>query len=100
MTKKSIAKTLEQQRVLIFNSRKPKITPLLEPLGVDSAYLDNGEALYNEVIQLSEIQKKEQQEESLMIIFKKQKVSAKKNINVIAKLLKWLLVLIRIFKTG
>ncbi|MFC2104771.1 hypothetical protein ACFLS4_05420, partial [Bacteroidota bacterium] len=77
-----------------------KITPLLEPLGVDSAYLDNGEALYNEVIQLSEIQKKEQQEESLMIIFKKQKVSAKKNINVIAKLLKWLLVLIRIFKTG
>lgn len=65
MTKKSIAQTLEQQRVLIFNSRKPEIAPLLETLGVDSAYLDNGETLYNEVIQLSENQKKEQQEESL-----------------------------------
>ncbi len=56
MTKKSIAQTLEQQRVLIFNSRKPEIAPLLETLGVDSAYLDKGEALYNEVTQLPENQ--------------------------------------------
>ncbi len=65
MARKTIAQTLEKQRVLIFNSSKPEIAPLLETLGVDSAYLDNGEALYNEVIQLSENQKKEQQEESL-----------------------------------
>lgn len=65
MTKKSIAETLEKQRVLIFNSRKPEIAPLLETLGVDSAYLDNRETLYNEVINLLENQKKEQQEESL-----------------------------------
>ena len=65
MPRKTIAQTLEQQRVLIFNSRKPEIAPLLETLGVNSAYLDNGEALYNDVIQLSENQKKEQQEESL-----------------------------------
>lgn len=65
MARKTIAEALEKQRVLIFNSRKPEIAPLLETLGVDSAYLDNGEALYNEVINLSENQKKEQQEESL-----------------------------------
>lgn len=65
MARKTIAETLEQQRVLIFNSRKPEIAPLLEAFGVDNAYLNKGEALYNEVIQLSENQKKEQQEESL-----------------------------------
>jgi hypothetical protein len=65
MARKSIAETLEKHRVLIFNSRKPEITPLLVPMGVDSAYLDNGEAIYNEVIQLGVNQKKEQQEESL-----------------------------------
>jgi hypothetical protein len=65
MARKTIAETLENYRVLIFNSRKPEITPLIETLGVDSAYLDSGEILYNEVLRLSEKQKKEQQEESL-----------------------------------
>ena len=65
MARKSIAETLEMQRVLIFNSRKPEIASKLQSYGVDSAYIDAGELLYNEVIQLAENQKREQQEESL-----------------------------------
>ena len=65
MARKTIAQTLEQQRVLIFNSSKPEVASLLESFGIDSKYLQKGEILYNEVIQLSETQKKEQQEESL-----------------------------------
>jgi hypothetical protein len=65
MSRKTIAQTLEDQRVLIFNSSKPEIAPLLKGLGADAAYLKKGEALYNMVIALSKKQKKEQQEESL-----------------------------------
>lgn len=65
MARKTIAQTLEQQRVLIFNSSKPEVASLLEVFGIDSKYRKKGELLYNEVIQLAETQKKEQQEESL-----------------------------------
>lgn len=58
MARKTIAETLEQQRVLIFNSRKPEIATKLETFGIDTVYIDNGENLYNEVIQLSDDQKK------------------------------------------
>lgn len=65
MSRKTIAQTLEEQRVLIFNSSKPEIAPLLEGLSADATYLKKGKALYDIVITLSEKQKKEQQEESL-----------------------------------
>ena len=65
MTKRSIAETLKKQRVLIFNSRKPEIASKINIYGADSVYIDKGEGLYNEVIHLTENQKKEQQEESL-----------------------------------
>lgn len=65
MARKTIAQTLEEQRVLIFNSSKPEIAPLLADMGADPAYIKTGEQLYNAVISLSETQKKEQQEESL-----------------------------------
>lgn len=65
MPRKTIAQTLEEQRVLIFNSSKPEIAPLLAGMGVDAAHLMIGEELYNSVIALSKKQKKEYQEESL-----------------------------------
>jgi len=65
MKKKSIAKTLEEQRVLIFNSSKPEIAPLLAKMGIDNPHLIIGETLYNDVIDISAIQKKESQEKSL-----------------------------------
>lgn len=65
MATETIAETLKKQRVLIFNSKKPEIAPKLAQYGVDSAYQTRGENLYNEVIALSETQKKEYQEESL-----------------------------------
>lgn len=65
MARKTIAQTLEEQRVLIFNSSKPEIAPLLAAMGINEDYLKNGEKLYNTVIDLSESQKREQQAESL-----------------------------------
>lgn len=65
MATKSFAQTLQENRVLIFNSSKPEIAPKLAKYGVDSDYLSKGVSLYNEVISLSENQKKEYQEESL-----------------------------------
>ena len=65
MSRKTIAQTLEEQRVLIINSSKPEIAPLIKGMGADAAYLKKGEGLYNSVISLSKKQKKEYQEESL-----------------------------------
>jgi hypothetical protein len=65
MSRKTMAQILEKQRVLIFNSSKPQIAPLIADLGADAAHLKKGEALYNNVLSLSKIQKKEQQEGSL-----------------------------------
>ncbi|MBI9067515.1 MAG: hypothetical protein JEZ09_09510 [Salinivirgaceae bacterium] len=65
MARKTIAQTLEEQRVLIFNSSKPEIAPLLLAMGIDADYLKLGENIYNTVVNLSATQKKEQQEESL-----------------------------------
>ena len=65
MARKTIAQILEEQRVLIFNSSKPEIAPLLEGMGTDAANLKKGITIYNTVITLSEKQKKERQEESL-----------------------------------
>jgi len=65
MGRKTLSDTLEEQRELIFNSSKSEIAPLLSQMGIDSAYLTSGEALYNKVINLFETQKKENQEERL-----------------------------------
>ncbi len=65
MATETIAQTLQRQRVLIFNSKKPEVAPKLAQFGVDAAYQSNGESLYNEVITLYKKQKKEHQEESL-----------------------------------
>ncbi|MBI9067753.1 MAG: hypothetical protein JEZ09_10710 [Salinivirgaceae bacterium] len=65
MVTKKIAQTLKEQRVLIFNSSKPEIAPLLAQMGIDEAHLKSGEELYNKVIALSDQQKKEDQEASL-----------------------------------
>lgn len=65
MTRKTIAQSLEEKRVLIFNSNRSEVAPQLASLGADSEFISKGELLYNEVITLGESQKKEQQEESL-----------------------------------
>ena len=41
------------------------MAPLLETLGIDAAYIDKGEALYNEATRLVNDQKKEYQEQDL-----------------------------------
>lgn len=65
MSRKTIAQTLEEQRVLIFNSKKPEIATQLEAMGLGADYLSQGENLFNEIMSLREIKNKEQQEESL-----------------------------------
>jgi hypothetical protein len=65
MARKTLTQKLEAARLLIFNSRDTTIAPLLDAIGIDSAYLDQGEALYNETMQLIDDQKTEYQEQNL-----------------------------------
>ena len=65
MARKTLTEKLESARLLIFNSRDSQVAPLLETLGIDAAYIDKGEALYNEATRLVNDQKKEYQEQDL-----------------------------------
>ncbi len=64
-TSKTLADRLQTYRVLIYNSRDEEIATLLEDIGVDGPYIDRGDALYTETMNLVEQQKKEYQEQSL-----------------------------------
>ena len=63
MARKTLIDKLESYRVLIVNSRGAEVAPLLKELGIDTAYLDAGEALYKEASALVNQQKKEYQEQ-------------------------------------
>ena len=65
MATKTLTDKLESSRVLIFNSRDAEVAALLDSMGIDTAYIDEGEALYNETMTLVDQQKKEYQEQSL-----------------------------------
>lgn len=65
MPKNSITEKLQASRVLIFNSKDAEVATLLDAIGIDTAYIDAGEALYTETMQLQEDRKEEQQEQSL-----------------------------------
>src|SRR5690606_35438238 len=60
---KSMNSKLDSFRALIFNCRDEEIAPELATQGVEAEFLDEGEGLYNEVMRLMEVQKKEYQEE-------------------------------------
>ena len=60
---KSINSKLDSFRALILNCRNEDIAPQLATQGVDAEFLDEGEALFDEVMRLMELQKKEYQEE-------------------------------------
>ena len=57
MASKTLTNKLESMRLLIFNSKDPQVAPLLETMGIDTTYIDKGEALYNEVTRLVDDQK-------------------------------------------
>ncbi len=59
---KSLSNKMQDFRTLIFNSNEPQITSKLKDVGIDAAYLTNGQTLYNKTEQLIEKQKKEYQE--------------------------------------
>lgn len=65
MSTKKLSKKLESYRLLIFNSKDAQIAPLLTALGVDKGYINQGEALYTQTMQLVDTQKKEYQDQSL-----------------------------------
>ena len=65
MATKTLADKLESSRILIFNSRDAEVAALLNEMGIDTAYIEVGEALYNETMILVDQQKKEYQEQSL-----------------------------------
>lgn len=65
MASKTLTNKLESIRLLIFNSKDPQVAPLLETMGIDTTYIDKGEALYNEATRLVDDQKKEYQEQNL-----------------------------------
>ena len=47
MATKTLADKLESSRVLIFNSRDAEVAALLNEMGIDTAYIEVGETLYN-----------------------------------------------------
>ena len=65
MATNTLADKLESYRLLIFNSRDARVAPLLDAIGINSSYIEQGVALYNETMQLVDQQKKEYQEQSL-----------------------------------
>ena len=65
MASKTLTNKLESIRLLIFNSKDPQVAPLLEKMGIDTTYIEKGEALYNEATRLVDDQKKEYQEQNL-----------------------------------
>ncbi|MEQ6120795.1 hypothetical protein [Reichenbachiella sp. MALMAid0571] len=65
MVAKTLTDKLESSRVLIFNSRDTEVAALLDFMGIDIAYIDEGEALYNETMTLVDQRKKEYQKQGL-----------------------------------
>ena len=64
MAGKTLTNKLESSRILIFNSRNAEVATLLNEMGIDTTYLDAGEALYKETMTLVNQQKKEYQEQN------------------------------------
>lgn len=89
MARQTLTQKLQSARLLIFNSKDAEVAPLLDAIGIDTAYIDAGEALYNETMQLVEVQKKEYQEQSLAYDkFYLEKDDAEANVNRTLKLVK------------
>ena len=89
MSKRTLTSKLEAYRLLIFNSRGAEVAPLLDTMGIDTDYIDQGEALYNETMQLVDQQKKEYQEQSLAYDrFYVEKDEAETNFNRTLKLVR------------
>ncbi len=65
MASKTLSDKLESARLLIFNSKDAVVSPLLDNMGIDTAYLDQGTSLYNETMQVVETQRNEYQEQNL-----------------------------------
>jgi len=61
----TLSDKLESSRLLIFNSEDADVAALLNKMGVNAAYIDEGKALYEETLTLVSQQKKEYQEQSL-----------------------------------
>jgi len=60
---KLITKKLDAYRALIVNSRNEELAPLLAAHGIDAAFLDEGDTILRDTMQLMEVQKKEYQDE-------------------------------------
>src|SRR5690554_144248 len=60
---KLITKKLDAYRALIVNSRNEELAPLFAIHGIDAAFLDEGDTILRDTMQLMEVQKKEYQEE-------------------------------------
>lgn len=60
---KTITKKIDSYRALIVNSRNEVLAPLLAAQGIDAAFLDEGDTLFQDTMQLMEVQKKEYQDE-------------------------------------
>ena len=89
MATQTLTSKLESARLLIFNSKDATVAPLLDAIGIDTDYTDQGEALCNETMQLVDNQKKEYQEQSLAYDkFYLEKDDAESNFNRTLKLVK------------
>lgn len=66
MAYQSLPQKLEKARLLIYNSKDPQIAALLlDKVGIDEAYITEGETLFTEAKDLSDDQKQQYQEERL-----------------------------------
>ena len=65
MARVTLAQKMDSYRNLIFNSSDPQIMSGLATVGVDEAYLNMGQELFNTTLDLVNEQRKEYQEQSL-----------------------------------
>jgi len=86
---------MEQYRILIWNAEDPAIKAMIEPFGYNSAKIDEGKTLFNEVEELAKTQRKEYAEQyTVSTEFIEKQEEARDNLNTLRKFAKF------IFKTN
>jgi hypothetical protein len=86
---------MEQYRILIWNAEDPAVKAVIEPFGYNSAKIEEGKALFNEVEALAETQRKEYAGQyTVSTGFIEKQEEARSNLNTLRKFAKF------IFKTN
>ena len=89
--KRSFNSLMEQYRILIWNAEDPAIKTMIEPFGYNSAKIEEGKTLFNEVEALAETQRKEYAEQyTVSTEFIEKQEEARNNLNTLRKFAKFI----------